>query len=166
MSTPYANVKLGQDIPMILVTGTLGDGKAVESSSSASRLRAEHQSARLAMAILRAQEEKALRDAEKRASRRCMKAERASALWSRMLRKSVVVLDIERVCSKTATTMPTPIPTNAQQAHVARSGDLSPPFQPDGRHSAVANADRWIGLPGTRRLTLNGRRDSQGDEIP
>ena len=68
-------VKSGQDIPLILVTGTLGDLKAVECIKiGMADYVLKQQLARLPMAILRAQEGKLLRDAEKesrgRATRR------------------------------------------------------------------------------------------------
>jgi CheY-like chemotaxis protein len=59
-------VKSGQDIPLILVTGTLGDLKAVECIQiGMADYVLKQQLARLPMAILRAQEAKLLRDAEK-----------------------------------------------------------------------------------------------------
>ena len=60
--------KLGLDLPLILVTGTLGDGVAVECIKlGVTDYVLKHQMARLPMAIHRAQEEKLLRDAERRA---------------------------------------------------------------------------------------------------
>jgi two-component system cell cycle sensor histidine kinase/response regulator CckA len=60
--------KLGLGIPLILVTGTLGDGLAVECiKQGITDYVLKDQLARLPTVVLRAQEEKALRDAEARA---------------------------------------------------------------------------------------------------
>jgi len=61
--------KRGLDLPLILVTGTLGEGVAVECIKlGVTDYVLKDQMARLPMAIHRAQEEKALRDAERRAA--------------------------------------------------------------------------------------------------
>src|SRR6202044_2573060 len=61
-------VKLGADIPLILVTGTLGDLKAVECMKlGITDYVLKHQLARLPMAIIRAHEERELRQSQKRA---------------------------------------------------------------------------------------------------
>jgi two-component system, cell cycle sensor histidine kinase and response regulator CckA len=60
--------KLGLDIPLILVTGTLGDGLAVECiKRGVTDYVLKEQLARLPMALVRAQEEKILREAERHA---------------------------------------------------------------------------------------------------
>jgi PAS domain-containing protein len=56
------------DLPLILVTGNLGDGLAVECiKSGVTDYVLKDQLARLPLAIQRAQEQKSLRDAERRA---------------------------------------------------------------------------------------------------
>jgi PAS domain S-box-containing protein len=69
-------VKSGQDVPMILVTGTLGDLKAVECIQiGIADYVLKQQIGRLPMAILRAQAGKFLRDAEKESAEELRESE-------------------------------------------------------------------------------------------
>ena len=69
-------VKTGRDVPMILVTGTLGDLRAVECIQiGIADYVLKQQLGRLPMAILRAQEGKLLRDAEREAAKELRESE-------------------------------------------------------------------------------------------
>ena len=69
-------VKSGRDVPLILVTGTLGDLKAVECIQiGIADYVLKQQIGRLPMAILRAQEGKFLRDAEKESAEELRESE-------------------------------------------------------------------------------------------
>ncbi len=162
-------VKLGQDIPMILVTGTLGDGKAVECIKlGITDYVLKHQLARLPMAIMRAREEKALRDAERRAGEALRESEARFRTLVENAPEAIVVLDMEKGmfvdCNDNALRL-FRLTRNELMEH--GPGDLSPPFQPDGRHSAIAASEWMDGASGNAVSYFEWtHRDSLGDEIP
>ena len=138
-------VKSGRDIPLILLTGTLGDGKAVECIKlGITDYVLKHQLARLPMAIMRAQEERLLREAERKA----VDALRVSEAHFRTLvenaPEAIVVLDVKKGafvdCNQNALKL---FRLSREALMRCGPGELSPPFQPDGRHSAVAARD-WL----------------------
>jgi PAS domain S-box-containing protein len=138
-------VKSGRDIPLILLTGTLGDGKAVECIKlGITDYVLKHQLARLPMAIIRAQEERLLREAERKA----VDALRVSEAHFRTLvenaPEAIVVLDVKKGafvdCNQNALKL---FRLSREALMRCGPGELSPPFQPDGRHSAVASRD-WV----------------------
>jgi two-component system, cell cycle sensor histidine kinase and response regulator CckA len=138
-------VKSGRDIPLILLTGTLGDGKAVECIKlGITDYVLKHQLARLPMAIIRAQEERLLRVAERKA----VDALRVSEAHFRTLvenaPEAIVVLDVHKGvfvdCNHNALKL---FRLSREALMRCGPGELSPPFQPDGRHSAVASRD-WV----------------------
>jgi two-component system, cell cycle sensor histidine kinase and response regulator CckA len=138
-------VKCGQDIPLILLTGTLGDGKAVECIKlGITDYVLKHQLARLPMAIVRAQEEKLLREGERKAVDALRESEAHFRTLVENAPEAIVVLDVEKGtfidCNNNALKL-----FRLSRAELLRSspGELSPPFQPDGRHSAAA-AREWI----------------------
>jgi PAS domain S-box-containing protein len=162
-------VKSGQDIPLILVTGTLGDLKAVECIKvGIADYVLKQQLARLPMAILRAQEGKLLRDAEKEAAEALREGEARFRTLVENAPDAIVVLDLETGtfsdCNENALRL-----FRVTRVELLRSGpgELSPPFQPDGRHSAEA-AREWMerATPGARSHFEWMHRNSQGDEIP
>ena len=138
-------VKSGLDIPLILLTGTLGDGKAVECIKlGITDYVLKHQLARLPMAIIRAQEERLLRTAERKA----VNALRVSEAHFRTLvenaPEAIIVLDVNKGvfidCNQNALKL---FRLSREALMRCGPGELSPPFQPDGRHSAVAARD-WF----------------------
>jgi two-component system, cell cycle sensor histidine kinase and response regulator CckA len=161
-------VKSGQDIPMILVTGTLGDLKAVECIQiGMADYVLKQQLARLPMAILRAQEGKLLRDAQKETAAALREGEARFRLLVENAPDAIVVLDMESGafsdCNENALRL---FRLTREELMRCGPGELSPPFQPDGRHSALAArewADRATGATPYFGWT---HRNSQGEEIP
>ncbi|MGA7855850.1 MAG: PAS domain S-box protein [Candidatus Acidiferrales bacterium] len=162
-------VKLGQDIPLILVTGTLGDGKAVECIKlGITDYVLKDQLARLPMAILRAHEEKALRDAEKRAVGAVRESEARFRTLVENAPEAIVVLDVEKGlfvdCNDNALRL---FRLTRDELLRHGPGELSPPFQPDGRHSAIASVEWMDGASGNIIPHFEWtHRNSLGDEIP
>ena len=161
-------VKSGQDIPLILVTGTLGDLKAVECIQiGMADYVLKQQLARLPMAILRAQEGKLLRDAQKETAAALREGEARFRLLVENAPDAIVVLDLESGmfsdCNENALRL---FRLTREELMRCGPGELSPPFQPDGRHSALAArewADRATGATPYFGWT---HRNSQGEEIP
>src|ERR1700734_3150715 len=137
-------VKSGQDIPLILVTGTLGDLKAVECIQiGMADYVLKQQLARLPMAILRAREAKLLRDAQKETAAALREGEARFRLLVENAPDAMVVLDMDTVLfsdwKENALRL---FRLTRQELMLAGPGELSPPFQPDGSHSALA-AGEW-----------------------
>ena len=137
-------IKLNADIPLILVTGTLGDLKAVECMKlGITDYVLKHQLARLPMAIIRAHEERALRQSQKLAAEAVRDSEARYRTLVENAPEAIVVLDVEKGCF-------TDCNNNAlrlfgmkrEELLLSGPGELSPAFQPDGRHSIVA-AQLW-----------------------
>jgi two-component system cell cycle sensor histidine kinase/response regulator CckA len=138
-------VKSGQDIPLILLTGTLGDGKAVECIKlGITDYVLKHQLARLPMAIIRAQEERLLREGERKANDAMRQSEAHFRTLVENAPEAIVVLDVKKGvfidCNNNALKL-----FKMSRPDLMRVGpcELSPPFQPDGRHSAIA-AREWF----------------------
>jgi len=161
-------VKSGQDIPLILVTGTLGDLKAVECIQiGMADYVLKQQLARLPMAILRAQEAKLLRDAEKETAAALREGEARFRTLVENAPDAIVVLDTESGtfsdCNENALRL---FRLTREQLMSCGPGELSPEFQPDGQSSALAArewADRATGATPYFGWT---HRNSQGEEIP
>ena len=162
-------VKSGQDVPMILVTGTLGDFQAVECIKiGIADYVLKQQLARLPMAILRAQEGKLHRDAQKEAAAALREGEARFRLLVENAPDAIVVLDRDTGtfsdCNENALRL---FRVTRDELLRCGPGELSPPFQPDGRHSAEAGRE-WMdrASPGATPHFEWTHRNSQGDEIP
>jgi two-component system cell cycle sensor histidine kinase/response regulator CckA len=128
----------------------------------------KQQLARLPMAILRAQEGKRHRDAQKEAAEALREGEARFRTLVENAPDAILVLDLDTGtfsdCNENALRL----------FRVARSellrcgpGELSPPFQPDGRQSAEA-AREWMdrATPGATAHFEWIHRNSEGHEIP
>jgi two-component system, cell cycle sensor histidine kinase and response regulator CckA len=162
-------VKSGQDVPMILVTGTLGDFQAVECIKlGIADYVLKEQLARLPMAILRAQEGKLHRDAQKEAAAALREGEARFRLLVENAPDAIVVLDLDTGtfsdCNENALRL---FRVTREELMRCGPGELSPPFQPDGRHSAEA-AREWMdrAAPGAKPHFEWTHRNAKGDEIP
>jgi two-component system, cell cycle sensor histidine kinase and response regulator CckA len=161
-------VKSGQDIPLILVTGTLGDLKAVECIQiGMADYVLKQQLARLPMAILRAQEAKLLRDAEKEAAAALREGEARFRTLVENAPDAIVVLDTESGkfsdCNENALRL---FRLTRQELMGCGPGELSPAFQPDGRASALAPREWADRATGATPYFVWTHRNSQGEEVP
>src|SRR6202789_2067993 len=130
-------VKLAADIPLILVTGTLGDLKAVECMKlGITDYVLKHQLARLPMAILRAREERGMRQAQRLATDALRESEAHYRTLVENAPEAIVVLDVERGCFVDCNNNALRLfRLNREELLNLGPGELSPSFQPDGRHS-------------------------------
>ncbi len=162
-------IKLDADIPLILVTGTLGDLKAVECMKlGITDYVLKHQLARLPMAIVRAYEERGLRRSQKLAAEAVRESEARYRTLVENAPEAIVVLDAEngRFVDGNNNALRL-FGMKREELLVCGPGELSPPFQPDGRHSIVA-AQLWA-----ERATKNEsvgfewiHRHSGGTDVP
>ena len=132
--------KISPAVPLILVTGTLGDELAVDCiKKGITDYVLKEQLARLPVAIRRAREEKSLREAELRAEQALRESEERNRTLVEHAPEAIVVHDLDKgvwiECNPLATRL-----FGMPREELLRHGpaDLSPPFQPDGRASSAA----------------------------
>ncbi len=137
-------IKLNADIPLILVTGTLGDLKAVECMKlGITDYVLKHQLARLPMAIIRAYEERTLRQSQRVAAEEVRQSEARYRSLVESAPEAIVVLDLDSGCFVDCNNNALRLFGMKREALMrCGPGELSPPFQPDGRRSIVA-AQIW-----------------------
>ena len=120
------------------------------------------------MAILRAQEGKRHRDAQKEAAAALREGEARFRLLVENAPDAIVVLDLDSGtfsdCNEHALRL---FRVTRDELMRCGPGELSPPFQPDGRHSAeAARAGMDRTAPGARPHFDWTHRISRGEEIP
>jgi two-component system, cell cycle sensor histidine kinase and response regulator CckA len=162
-------IKFDADIPVILITGTLGDLKAVECMRlGVTDYVLKHQIVRLPMAIMRAREERALRRSQKHAAEALRESEAHYRTLVESAPEAIVILDLEKGrfvdCNNKALRL---FRVSRDELLVRNPEQLSPPFQPDGRRSIVA-AQLWAGSttenePWSFEWT---HRNSMGTDVP
>jgi two-component system cell cycle sensor histidine kinase/response regulator CckA len=136
--------QLQPEVPLILMTGTLGDELAVESiKAGVTDYILKGQLARLPMALRRAQEERMLREAEARALVALRESEQHYRTLVQNAPEAIVVLDVAKGlfvdCNDNATKL-----FQFSREQLLKRGiiDVSPPLQPDGGASAIAALEK------------------------
>jgi two-component system cell cycle sensor histidine kinase/response regulator CckA len=155
-------------IPVILVSGTLGEEVAVDCIKlGITDYVLKHQLARLPVALRRAREERALREAEVRATQALRESEERYRILVENAPEAIVVLDAE-------TQRFVDCNDNALRLFRVTRGELfhhgpaafSPPLQPDGGPSEELIAEQIaLALQGRKPRFEWTHRNSQGDEI-
>jgi two-component system cell cycle sensor histidine kinase/response regulator CckA len=162
-------IKLDADIPLILVTGTLGDLKAVECMKlGITDYVLKHQIGRLPMAIIRAQEERSLRLSQKLAAEAVRESEAHYRTLVENAPEAIVVLDVDKGmfvdCNNNALRL---FRMKREDLLTHGPGELSPIFQPDGRHSIVAT-QLWAERASANETSSFEwiHRNSTGGDVP
>jgi len=160
--------QLQPDVPLILMTGTLGDELAVESiKAGVTDYVLKDQLARLPMALRRAQEERMLREAEARTLVALRESEQHYRTLVQHAPEAIVVLDTEKGtfvdCNDNATKL---FRFSREELLMRGVADVSPPLQPDGASSAAAGREKVnLALQGYTPRFEWMHRNSAGDEI-
>jgi two-component system cell cycle sensor histidine kinase/response regulator CckA len=133
------------NVPLILLSGTLGDELAVECiKTGVTDYVLKHQMARLPTAVRRAQKEKSLREAEKRAVQALRESEEHYRTLVHNAPEALVVLDVDKGifidCNDKALQL---FGLSRQELLGCGPANVSPELQPDGRPSAAASHE-WF----------------------
>jgi PAS domain S-box-containing protein len=157
------------DVPLILMTGTLGDELAVESiKAGVTDYVLKGQLARLPMALHRAQEERQLRQAEIRALEALRESEQHYRTLVQNAPEAIVVLDVEKNvfidCNDNAAKL---FQLSRDQLLGWGLLDLSSASQPDGQNSSAAMKEKIdLAMQGLTPHFEWLCRDAQGKDIP
>ncbi|HTZ74547.1 MAG TPA: response regulator [Candidatus Aquilonibacter sp.] len=160
--------QLQPEVPLILMTGTLGDELAVESiKAGVTDYILKGQLARLPMALRRAQEERMLREAEARALVALRESEQHYRTLVQNAPEAIVVLDTEKGrfidCNDNATKL---FQLSREELLTRGPVDVSPPLQPDGAASAIAALEKVnLALQGYTPRFEWVHRNSAGEDI-
>jgi two-component system cell cycle sensor histidine kinase/response regulator CckA len=159
----------GLDLPTILVTGTLGEGLAVECIKSGfTDYVLKDQLARLPVAIQHAQEKKALRNAERRAAKALRQSEEHYRTLVENAPEAIVVFNADKRafvdCNENALRL---FGLTREQLLLSNPAQLSAAIQPEGYSP---HADEWE----TMAQALHGEtprfewmfHNSNGEEFP
>ena len=157
------------ETPLILLTGTLGDQLAVDciKKGVTDYVLKEH-IGRLPLAIHRATDERALRDAEKRAVEALRESEQHYRTLVQNAPEAIVVFDADTGrfvdCNENATQL---YGVSREELLRHAPGDFAPPTQPDGRPSkTVAFGYIELALSGSRCSFEYVIRNRDGRDIP
>jgi two-component system, cell cycle sensor histidine kinase and response regulator CckA len=161
--------ELGLDIPLILVTGTLGEELAVECiKRGINDYVLKHQLARLGLAIRRSLEEKALREGQARAQKALYESEVHYRSLVENAPEAIVVFDAETRAFVDANHRAEILFGLSRTELLCREpADLSPEKQPDGRSSFdSARAYTLRALNGETFHFEWVHRNAKGEDIP
>jgi len=157
------------DVPLILLTETLGDELAVECIKlGVTDCVLKHHLARLPMAIRRAQEEKSRRKTEGRALEALIESEEHYRTLVQDAPEAIVVLDADKGrfvhCNDNATRL---FRLSREELLQHGPAGLSPPRQPNGQPSELASRQKVeLALQGETPRFEWVHRNSQGEDIP
>jgi PAS domain S-box-containing protein len=161
--------KVCPDVPVILLSGTLGEELAVDCiKMGVTDYVLKHQLARLPIALNRARDESSLREGEKKAVAALRESEERYRTLVENAPEAIVVFDADLGrfvdCNDNALRL---FRVTRDELMQRGPADLSPAIQPDGRPSVLCASEYFS-------AALNGgtpcfewvHRNSQGDEIP
>ena len=154
--------------PLILVSGTLGEELAVDCIKlGVTDYVLKHQLARLPVALRRAKEESALRDAELKATQALRESEERYRTLVENAPEAIVVIDAETKrfvdCNDNALRL---FRVTRAELVSRTPADFSPTLQMDGRRSEELAAEQiTLAMMGRKPCFDWVHRNSQGDEI-